>query len=439
MAGPLEHTPDEEALTAADFLKQQLKARGLDQSQLADLTGVSRQTINAIVRGRQPISRSMSAKLGQLFGQPPDFWLREQFRRASQHIASTPLQPGDDPGSAAPQAGAPETGRSRILTDEEIHLAVERGTVGITPFQRDNINAASIDLGLGEVDALGRDSAARSESDHTIEIAPLECAHAWSLEHISLPADMMARVGPMARLSHLGLFLGHGLQVDPGFEGKLAFSLFNASPNPISLRAGEAILSLELVQLSKPSKRPIDGARELSDFAERASRQFADADPAHRVRAHLRQHMETTEGAGTHVSRIAGTPIEAESNDRGVSREACIETCLRVIRDEAETEARMRQRSDRWRPLEDILGDMKLEVHDFDLLLKEASVLDHDAGSATIQRPNRQKLTLPYPDAGVSVRVRHLTSPMHLDVSAFMIVQYLLAGGTDFSLFPESG
>ncbi len=430
-----------DALSAAEHLENELKQRGLDQLQLAELTGVSRQTINAIVRGRQPISRAMSAKLGKLFGQPTDFWLREQFRRASQRISdATPLPDPvpDEPASAADVA-RDAAGRTRILTDHEIHSAVRDGTISIDPYIEANINAASLDLSLGRVDALGRQSEARAGA--AIEIAPLECAHAWTAETVRLPANMMARVGPMARLSHLGLFLGHGLQVDPGFEGELAFALFNASPNPISLRLGDPVLSLELVVLGGPSKRPIDAALATRDFADRAASQFSDAGPAERVRQHLTAHLETTglEGSQTHVSRICGTDIETESEDRVASQEACIETCLRIIRDEADTEMRKRCKSGRWQQLEQLLGEMKLGPEDFEILLREATIVDQDNGSATIARPDRQKLTIPYPGPAISVRVRQLSGPMHLDASAFVIIQYLMSGGRGMSLFPEVG
>ncbi len=430
-----------DALSAAEYLEDQLKQRGLDQLQLAELTGVSRQTINAIVRGRQPISRAMSAKLGKLFGQPPDFWLREQFRRASRKITDNPaaseLTPAIPPSRAA--GTAQSATRSTILTDHEIHQAIANGTVSIAPLVDANINAASLDLCLGRVDALGRQSEARAGT--MIEIAPLECAHAWTRETVCLPANMMARVGPMARLSHLGLFLGHGLQVDPGFEGELAFALFNASPNPITLRLGDPVLSLELVELGAPSKRPINATLATGDFAERAASQFSDAGPGDRVKLHLKSYLETTglEASGTHVSRIRGTGIEVESEDRVASQAACIETCLRVIRDEAETELRRREKSSRWEQLEQLLGEMKLGTDDFDVLLREATIVDEDNGSATIARPDRQKLTIPYPGPAISVRVRQLTSPMHLDASAFVIVQYLMSGGRDMSLFPEVG
>ena len=429
-----------DALTASEYLEHQLKERGLDQLQLAELTGVSRQTINAIVRGRQPISRAMSAKLGKLFGQPPDFWLREQFRRASQRISETAV-PADMTSDIADSERPAESvaPRSRILTDHEIRRAVDDGTISVEPFTAAHVNAASLDLCLGRVDALGAQSGAQASG--SIAIAPLECAHAWSRETMRLPANMMARVGPMARLAHLGLFLGHGLQVDPGFEGKLAFSLFNAGPNPISLAPGDPVLSLELVVLGVPSERPIDAQLATGDFAHQAAAQFSDAGVAERVRRHLTEHLETVDlnGANSHISRIRGTDIEAESEDRLASRTACLETCLRIIRDEAETEARRREKSGRWSDLERILGEMKLGPDDFETLLKDATIVDREDGSATILRPDRRKLTIPYPGVSISVRIRQLSSPMHLGVSAFVIVQYLMSGGHGMSLFPGIG
>ena len=81
---------------------------------------------------------------------------------------------------------------------------------------------------------------------------------------------------------------------------------------------------------------------------------------------------------------------------------------------------------------------MKLGSEDMDILLKEASVIDQENGSATILRPDRRKLTIPYPNSSISVRVRQLSNPMHLDVSAFMIIQYLISTGHGFSLFLDS-
>ena len=54
----------------------------LDQNELAEKLGVTRQTINYIVNGRQPISRDMAGKLARLSGHTPGYWLQFEFEEA---------------------------------------------------------------------------------------------------------------------------------------------------------------------------------------------------------------------------------------------------------------------------------------------------------------------------------------------------------------------
>ena len=54
---------------------------GLTTASLADALGVSRQTINEILRERRSISPLMALRLSRLFGNTPDFWLNAQNAR----------------------------------------------------------------------------------------------------------------------------------------------------------------------------------------------------------------------------------------------------------------------------------------------------------------------------------------------------------------------
>lgn len=51
---------------------------GLTISGLAGAVGVSRQSINEVLRGRRAISPAMALRLGRLFGNSPEFWLNAQ-------------------------------------------------------------------------------------------------------------------------------------------------------------------------------------------------------------------------------------------------------------------------------------------------------------------------------------------------------------------------
>ena len=51
---------------------------GLTVSTFAKALGVSRQTVNELLRERRSVSPEMALRLSRLFGNSPDFWLNAQ-------------------------------------------------------------------------------------------------------------------------------------------------------------------------------------------------------------------------------------------------------------------------------------------------------------------------------------------------------------------------
>lgn len=51
---------------------------GLTVSGLAEALGVSRQSVNELLRCRRALSPEMALRLGRLFGNSPEFWLNAQ-------------------------------------------------------------------------------------------------------------------------------------------------------------------------------------------------------------------------------------------------------------------------------------------------------------------------------------------------------------------------
>ena len=62
------------AMLREDFLADY----GLSASGLAEALGVSRQTINELLRGRRAVSPEMALRLSRLFSNTPEFWLNAQ-------------------------------------------------------------------------------------------------------------------------------------------------------------------------------------------------------------------------------------------------------------------------------------------------------------------------------------------------------------------------
>jgi addiction module HigA family antidote len=51
---------------------------GLTVSKLAEALGVSRQSVNELLRGRRALSPEMALRMAKLFGNSPEFWLKAQ-------------------------------------------------------------------------------------------------------------------------------------------------------------------------------------------------------------------------------------------------------------------------------------------------------------------------------------------------------------------------
>lgn len=75
------------AMLREDFLPD----FGLTASALAQALGVSRQTVNELLRERRALSPSMALRLSRLFGNSPDFWLNAQ-RAVDLWVANNSLE-----------------------------------------------------------------------------------------------------------------------------------------------------------------------------------------------------------------------------------------------------------------------------------------------------------------------------------------------------------
>lgn len=202
-------------LAPGEHLRAEIERLGLDQVAVGKATGVSRQSVNNIINGRQQISRAMAAKLGRLTGHSSDYWLSAYF--AGQ-------------GEALPRA----LHVGGVLVNHQIIRAVKEAIIGITPFDPGNVRSAAIDLTLGR----------------TLTLAPGAVASVYSKERVELPIDYLGRVGIAGALAGEGVIASHAVQLEPGFTGVVGTCLFNAGKNTVEWRAAQALLSLELFHLA---------------------------------------------------------------------------------------------------------------------------------------------------------------------------------------------
>ncbi len=75
-----------------------------------------------------------------------------------------------------------------------------------------------------------------SESSPTVAIHPGEFALLMTHECVKVPKDLIGLITLRHRYKKQGLLNVSGFHVDPGFEGRLFYSVFNVGPNDIILR-----------------------------------------------------------------------------------------------------------------------------------------------------------------------------------------------------------
>jgi dCTP deaminase len=316
-------------VTPGAHLRAEIQRLGLDQGVVASETDVSRQTINNIVNDRQPISRSMAAKLGRVTGQSSDYWLRSTFLDASSSNNQQTI--------ASPQE-ARRPSFNTVLVNHQIIAAVRDGIIGIDPFTKDNVQRASVDLIIDDFLITADGQRVDISEDQSFELRSGQTVNAKTREWVEFPLDYIGRVGPMTQVAKYGIIMSHGFQVDPGFKGYLQFCLFNAGGSVFLLRSGEPIISLEVIPLmSLPhvdpaESKPFDTGDQRDDVASHFQRS-ADSETCNRlIRDFIRKQARTSLNAGLFSARIPQLDIEMREQSEQAAIASVVAAALDGLR-----------------------------------------------------------------------------------------------------------
>lgn len=137
----------------------------------------------------------------------------------------------------------------------------------ILPDCIDKFNAARIDnvayeLALGNEAYLTDSSTGKKEQlddkNTQVVIKPGQFALLLTDETITIPDNILAFISIKFSQKIKGLINVSGFHVDPGFSGKIIFSVYNAGPTTIVLEKGKPYFMIWFSQLTSSSK-PYDG------------------------------------------------------------------------------------------------------------------------------------------------------------------------------------
>ncbi len=160
-----------------------------------------------------------------------------------------------------------------VLSDRTIRRLVERGRIGIDPFDDGLVQPSSVDVRVDRLFRVFRNSRypyidvkepmeeltelVHVEGEEPFILHPGEFVLGSTLERVTLPDDLVARLEGKSSLGRLGLLI-HSTAgfVDPGWDGHVTLELSNVANLPITIYYGMTIGQLSFVQLSEPASSP---------------------------------------------------------------------------------------------------------------------------------------------------------------------------------------
>jgi dCTP deaminase len=169
-----------------------------------------------------------------------------------------------------------------ILSDRDILQAVERGEITISPFLKEHVQSASIDLTLASmlrifekatikyIDArepLDVSTLVELDTSRGFIIHPGDFILGSTAELITLPNHLAARIEGRSSIGRLGVSIqasaGH---VSPGFSGNITLEISNVSRIPVKLYPRMRIAQLIFESLSSPASNPYGSSNLKSKY-----------------------------------------------------------------------------------------------------------------------------------------------------------------------------
>jgi dCTP deaminase len=165
-----------------------------------------------------------------------------------------------------------------VLSDRTIRAEIEAGRIVIEPFNEELIQPSSIDVRVDSRFRVFHNARypyidVRQPMEDLTELVEVDEAEPFilhpgefvlgqTLEQVSLPNDLVARLEGKSSLGRLGLLI-HSTAgfVDAGFSGNLTLELSNVANLPVTIYQGMPIGQISFMRMDGPVERPY-GSRE---------------------------------------------------------------------------------------------------------------------------------------------------------------------------------
>ena len=160
-----------------------------------------------------------------------------------------------------------------VLSDRSIRAELDAGRIAIEPLDLELIQPSSVDVRVDRRFRVFHNARhpyidvrkpmddltelVEMEGDEPFILHPGEFVLGQTLEQVTLPADIVARLEGKSSLGRLGLLI-HSTAgfVDSGFSGNLTLELSNVANLPITIYYGMPIGQISFMRMDSPVENP---------------------------------------------------------------------------------------------------------------------------------------------------------------------------------------
>ncbi len=159
-----------------------------------------------------------------------------------------------------------------VLSGAQIKRMVESGELLIEPFEDELVQPATYDLRVGHKilasplspEILGA-TVELNDKTNSYNIQSGQMISVLSFEKLELPLTVCGRPGIKSSFARQGINAFGGVQLDPGFRGRLFLNLLNVGPEAVAVTQLEPMFTVEYQRLEEPAELGYVGSYQDQD------------------------------------------------------------------------------------------------------------------------------------------------------------------------------
>ena len=170
-----------------------------------------------------------------------------------------------------------------VLSDSAIRRLIDAGRIGIDPYDPALMQPSSLDVRVDRLFRVFRNSRypyidvkveqealtelVEIDDDEPFILHPGEFVLGSTLERVTLPDDLVARLEGKSSLGRLGLLI-HSTAgfIDPGWDGHVTLELSNVANLPITIYHGMPIGQISFMRMDGPVEHPYGSSETGSKY-----------------------------------------------------------------------------------------------------------------------------------------------------------------------------